>query len=279
MRYASVFVVALALAAPAGAQTLDKIEETGVLTVGFRPDSPPFSYAQANGFAAGFTIELCKAVAIRIRESLDLERLNLKYVPLTTEERFDALVEGRVDILCGADTHSLARRERVDFSIPTFVDGTSVLYRADGPASFEALAGKRVGVLGKTTTEKALRSSLTDAAFEAEIVNVASHDDALEKLRSRDISAYFSDRGILFYLAAKADEPDLFRVSERQFTIEPYALALTKGDTAFRLEVDRALSRIYRSGEIERIFGQAFGSYAELSDSLRLLYLASALPE
>jgi ABC-type amino acid transport substrate-binding protein len=272
-------LVILLLPAAAGAATLDRLRESGVLRIGYREDAPPYAYRNDVGEAAGYSVELCRAVAAHLRQALGLDAIRLEYVALDATGRFEAVRDGRVDIHCGAATATLSRREVVDFSLPIFVDGASVLYRTDGPRDFEGLAGHRVGVHGGTTTEEALRTTLDDLGLQVEVVTVADHDDGLRRLEEGDLSAYFADRAILTYLVMQSDAKGRLRLSERYFTIEPYALVLPRGDDDFRLEVDRALSRIYRSGEIARIFVASFGQGAKPSEILEALYVISALPE
>jgi ABC-type amino acid transport substrate-binding protein len=269
----------LLLPALAGAATLDRVRESGVLRIGYREDAPPYAYRNEVGEPAGYSVELCRAVAAHLKQALRLDEIRLEYVPLDARSRFEAVRDGRVDLHCGAATATLSRREVVDFSLPIFVDGASVLYRADGPADFEGLAGRRVGVHGGTTTEEALRNTLEDLALEVEVVIVADHDEGVRRLEEGDLSAYFADRAILAFLALRSEAKGELRLSERYFTIEPYALVLPRGDADFRLEIDRALSRIYRSGEINRIFTSSLGQEAEPSEILKALYLISALPE
>ena len=113
----------------------------------------------------------------------------------------------------------------------------------------------------------------------AEVISVKSHPDGLGMLDRGEIVAYFADRSILMYLATQCDAPKRLRVTEQTLTIEPYALALRRGHPDFRLAVDRALSRIYRSGEIVEIFSGLFGKNFELSPALQALYQFSALPD
>lgn len=270
---------ALLLAPPAMAQTLDRLRDSGTLTIGYREDAAPYSYRDAVGEPAGYSVELCRAVAAGIKQDLGLAEIAVRYVPVSAEDRFEAVQDGRVDLLCGATTATLSRRALVDFSLPTFVDGASVLYRSDGPATFEALAGEKVGVHGATTTEQALRTTLQRLSIAAEVVAVADHEDGLRRLEAGEIAAYFADRAILIFLAARSQAPEQLALSDRYFTNEPYALALPRGDGDFRLAVDRALSRIYRSGAIDQIFTRAFGTGANPSDLLKALFVISALPE
>jgi len=280
--FRALIVAALAVGAVAGdaqAATLDRIKSTGEFKIGYRDDAVPFSFKTAIGEAAGYSVDLCRAVAAHAKQTLGLAELKVTYVPVTAEGRFDAIRDGRVDLLCGATTATLGRRKMVDFSIPVFVDGASVLYRADGPGGFEALAGKSVGVRAGTTTENALDITLKRLGIDVQVVAVDDHQDGLAKLEAGTISAYFADRAILLFLAAGSTKPEMLKLSQRYYTYEPYALAMLRGDDEMRLLVDRALSRLYRSGAIEGLFAGSFGPGAKPSEPLKMLYLINALPE
>jgi len=268
------------MAGSAAAGTLDRIRDTGTFKISFRTDAPPFSYQGSGDTApAGYTIALCSAVADRIREQLKLDKMELEFVPVTAENRFQNIKDGKADLLCGATTATLTRREAVDFSLPVFVDGASVLLRADGPQTFGDLEGRKVGVRAGTTTEEALGNTVKELSIVVETIAVKDHKDGLAKLLNNEISAYFADRAILFFLMAGSGAAEKLFLSEQQFTYEPYALALQKGDGDFRLAVDRALSRIYRSPAIAEVFRSTFGENVEPTAELRALYRISALPE
>ncbi len=268
----------LVLGATAEAQTLERVRSSGTFKIGYREDASPFSYRDAQGHAAGYSVELCQAIATNVKDALALADLKIVYVPVTTEDRFQAVRDGRIDILCGATTVTLARRELVDFSLFTFVDGAGVLLRADSPQDMKGLAGKKIGVRAGTTTEQALRNTLAQASIAAEVITVESHDDGLKQLEKGEIAAYFADRGILLFLAAKSQDKGL-RVSDRYLTFESYGLALARGDHVFRLLVDRTLSALYRSGLIHKVFTHAFGANANESDLLKALYVIEGLPK
>jgi ABC-type amino acid transport substrate-binding protein len=279
MRLAWIVAALLVLPMSVAAQTLERVRDSGVLKIGYREDAAPHSYKNAIGQPAGYAIALCQAVATDIAAEVGRAELAVEYVPVGTEDRFEALQDGRIDLLCSADTATLARRALIDFSIPTFIDGAGVLLRADGPDSFPELAGEKVGVRAATTTEEALRNTLERQDMEATVVPVDSHEDGLAKLQAGEITAYFADQAILIFLATGSGAPEKLKVGEGQFTLEPYALGLQRGDDDFRLVVDTSLSRLYRSGEVDRIFKNSFGANASQSEILRALYLISALPE
>ena len=245
----------------------------------FREDAPPFSYKDKLGEPAGFVVDLCRAVAKKLAEQLNLSSLNAAYVPVTAENRFEAITQQKADLLCEPTSATLSRREQVDFSIPTFLDGASLMVRAGGPRNLRDLAGKKIGVLAGTTTEEALRNTLKAAGITADVVAGTTHGEGLAMLDDGKISAYFGDRSILLFLVKDSKGPEKLRLADDYLSVEPYALALPRGDSDFRLAVDRALSHIYRSGEIAAIFQGTFGGKAEPSQILRTLYLISGLPD
>ncbi len=263
--------------APAG--TIDKLREDKTLRIAVRDDAPPFSFKDEKGEPAGFMVELCRSVSKYLAAQLNLGDLKIAYVPVTAASRFEAIETGKADLLCEPTSQTLSRRAQVDFSIATFIDGAGLLVRGDGPSEFGGLAGKKIGVLAGTTTEKSLRDTLVSAKIAAEVVPANTHEEGLAMLDQGTIAAYFGDRAILAYLASKSSAPAQLRLANNYLSLEPYALALPHGDSDFRLAVDRALSRIYRTGEIATVFAHSFGAEMQPSDTLKTLYLISALPE
>ncbi len=261
------------------AGTLDKVRQDKAIRLAVRADAPPFSYEAANGDPAGFMVDLCRAVATGLATQLDLDELKVEFVPVTAENRFDAVETGKADLLCEPTSETLSRREHVDFSIPTFVDGASLLVKGEAPGDLAALAGKKVGVLAGTTTEQSLRETLANGKIDAIVVPAKSHEEGLKALEDGAIAAYFADRAILAFLASKATDASELRLANDYLSLEPYALALPRGDEDFRLAVDRSLSHIYKSGGIAAVFAKTFGLQMQPSDTIKTLYLISALPD
>jgi polar amino acid transport system substrate-binding protein/glutamate/aspartate transport system substrate-binding protein len=272
-----VLLVLLCFAQLAAAATLDDIRERGTIRLGVRQDARPFSYYNDLGEPAGYTVEICRAASSRIKTAMDLAELKVEYVKITTEDRFDALKEGRIDLLCEATTITLSRREQVSFSSPVFVTGAAVLFRSDGPQSFAELDGAKVGVRSGTTTEEALLKTVTHFGVETEVVRFADHMLGVEALKARDISAYFGDRAILAELL-RASPSEEVKLSEAVLTVELYGLAMRRGDEEFRLAIDRALAQTFQSAELTKIYRGAFGSRAP-GALLEAVYLQGALPE
>jgi len=276
---AALSVTAGVFAEISSAATLDRIGQDKTIRIAYRDDAPPFSYKDKIGEPVGFMVDLCREVAKKLADQLHLTSLNVTYVPVTAADRFEAIQAQKADLLCEPTSATLSRRELVDFSIPTFVDGASLMIRADGPHDLKAMAGHKIGVLGGTTTEEALRNSLKLAGITAEIIPAKTHAEGLAMLDNAKVSAYFGDRSILVSLIRDSKAPNKLMLAENYLSVEPYALALPHGDEDFRLAVDRALSHIYRSGEIGAIFKRTFGDKTKPGEVLLTLYLVSGLQD
>src|SRR5215471_21732284 len=179
MRYAfATIALLIAMAGPAAAQeirpTLDKIKETGTIVLGHRETSRPFSFLGRDGKPAGYSVDLCVQVAAAVKQILNLADLKVSWLPVTPADRISKLVKGTIDLECGSTTITFGRMEQVAFSHMIFVDGGSLLATtASGIRTVKDLAGKRVGVVPNTTTEKVLASASTGAT----VVAVNEHGD------------------------------------------------------------------------------------------------------
>lgn len=274
-------LVATAALAPGAtlADALDRIAAKGEIVLGHRTDAPPFSYVSDLGEPAGLAIDLCREAASAVRRELGLETLSVRYAPVSAAERIPALTEERIDLLCGPTTQTLARRRVLDFSIPYFIDGSSVVYREGELTSMDDLRNRSVGVLAGTTTE-ALVGALLEKRGLGGVSRVSfdSHVAGLNALAKGEIAAYFGDQAILRYQIG-ALRPDVaLRFSDEQFSFEPYALAMKRGESRLRLAVDTALSDVFASGDIYRFIDSSMGSVT-LSDLALAVYQVVGLPE
>lgn len=276
-------LVLLAAAGPAVGQeirpTLDKIKETGVLQLGYRETSRPFSFRGSDGQPAGFSVDLCQQVATALRHSLKLPGLKVAWVAVTPADRIVQLVRGAIDLECGSTTITFGRMEQVAFSHMISVDGGSLLATAaSGIGSVKDLAGKRVGVILNTTTEKALAAALARASIQAAVIPVTEIGAGLQGLEEGRLDAYASDRILLASLLTTAKNPAQLRLSDEFFSYEPYGLMLRRGDNAFQAQVNRTLSSLYRSGLVQ-IYERWFGPFATASPLVKALYLLHSWPD
>ncbi|SFT38004.1 amino acid ABC transporter substrate-binding protein [Sedimentitalea nanhaiensis] len=265
-------LAAALFALPASAQTLERIKETGEVHFGYRVDAAPLSYQNANGDPAGYAPLICVHIGQAIANSLQMTDLEASFVPVDASNRFDKVASGEIDLLCGASTITLTRRETVDFSDPIYVDGTAILQLQGASGSFPDLAGKKLGARDATTTLEALNTTLGETGMQADVVTFADHDAAIAALEAKDIDAYFADQSILASLIANSGKAETLQMSSEIMTIEKQGLALARGDADFRLLVDFALSELYASGRMRAIFDEAMPG-AKPGAALQAMYL------
>ena len=280
------------LSGAASAQTLDRIAATKTINIGFIPDQAPFAIQNAEGPPTGYAIDLCNRVVTRIRGIVP--GISVSYVETSLTDAFDAVAAGRIDLLCGAVTATLGRRETVDFSEPIFVTGASALLRTDSPRDLrELFLGERtispprslemrsfqsshVGVRAETTTETLLRRAVSDGGYSATVVRYPTHEEGLAALEAREIDAYFADRALLIGLLNRAQHPARLVLGTRLLTQEAYGIAMARGDADLRLLVDRVLSAFYATPDFALLLATYFG---DKSAAFQSQIKASAMPE
>ena len=262
------------------AGTLEQIGKTGKIRIGYRKDQPPMSFLDQDGKPVGYSIDICNRIVAAIKNKTGKE-VAPEYVPVTSENRFDSLIKNKIDILCGSTTKTLSRAERVDFTQLTFVTGASLLtMREMGIRDLSALSGKKIGVVRDTTTAQVLKKMLQETLTDAEIVTMEANPDGLRALQTGKIAAFSADQVVLIGFILTSGEPDKYSVSSDVFSYEPLALAVRRNDADFRLEADRVLSHLYRSGLILPIYKKWFGRYSEKRPPIfDALYGLNATPE
>jgi ABC-type amino acid transport substrate-binding protein len=274
-------LTAFALASPALAQTLDKIRKTGVITFGYIENAAPFSFLDGNGEPQGYSVDLCRAAAEGISAQLKRSNLKVKWVKLTIQNRIDAVRSKRVDAECSTTTWTFGRQSLVDFSLITFVDGGSILTKVDDPSRrVSDFQSKRIAVIRGTTTERALREALASRMVIAEVVPIENRDQGLELLRQGQVEGFASDRTTLIgVVVTSRTGGDAFRLLDEDFSIEQYALMLPRGDTDYRLAVNRSLARLYRTRMIEKVYERWLGALGPPSMLLTATYFIQSLSE
>jgi polar amino acid transport system substrate-binding protein len=289
------FVAAAALAGSSAtslAQTLDRIAETNMVRIGFVADQAPFAFKGADGTPAGYAIDLCTAVVRALGKRVP--GVTPRYVETTLPDAVGAVAAGRIDLLCGAVTATLGRRETVDFSEPIFLTGMSALMHVHSLRNLRELffggreispprspemrpfATMHIGVRMGTTTETVLRRAIESGGYEVAIVGYPAHADGLEALESGEIDAYFADRGLLIGLLAQARDPSSLVLGARVFSREPYAIAMQRGDADMRLLVDRALTEFYETPQFAGLLRRYFHNEAP---AIEAQILSLSLPQ
>jgi ABC-type amino acid transport substrate-binding protein len=243
--------------------TLERIADRGEFLIGYRTDARPLSY-QENGEAVGYSVDFCRRIAAAVRDHLDLRDMRVTFVPVTAQDRIAAVVDGDIDIECGATTVTLDRQEQVDFTLMTFVTGGTILARsASRVENLEDLSGRRVAVIEGTTSAVALEENLTESLIDAEVVLVLNRSEGMALLENGDVDGFASDQIMLMGAAAEARErnPSLsFSFSGELFSFEPYAFMVRRDDADFRLVANRALAQLFRGGQYVQLYQRWVGS-------------------
>jgi ABC-type amino acid transport substrate-binding protein len=286
LRKIALLVVIVAFFGSASAQeytgTLKRIAETGEFRIGFVPDAAPMSFLDADGNTVGYSIDLCRHIASAVRNTMGLDKLDISFVPLVApEDRISAVEDGVVDIECAASTVTLSRRERVDFTLLTFITGAAVLSNSMTPIpGLDNLNSKRIAVIAGTTTEDALRNFVQMNEFDVQFELIETHDDGMEALNKGEVDGYASDRAMLIGQVFRSSDASKYTLTNGVFSFEPYSLMIKRGDTDFRLVADRALASLYRNARIRRIHHNWFGRYGEvLSPIVEAIYEFQAVGE
>jgi ABC-type amino acid transport substrate-binding protein len=279
--FALALLAVLNLAGPAAAadSSLDQIKNSKTLNLGYRETSVPFSFVGTDGKPQGYSVDLCKVVADDLAKDLKLDKLDVRWVPVSAQNRFEMLKSGKIDIECGNTTQTLARRADFDFSIMTYADGASLLFRKGGiPVGSDHLTGQRIAVVAGTTTEKALQALGASARLGATLLPVVNHEAAIRALADGTVTAYAADRTVLVSIALSTGNAGAFELSPVQFSYEPYGLMM-RPDQGLRLAVDRSLARLYRTGAVGPIFQKWFGPLGTPGEGFKMMFLLNSLPE
>lgn len=239
--------------------TLDRIKQTGTLNIGFREDSLPFSYKNAEqGHPLGFSIDVCNILADAIRQETGVKSLGVKYAAVTGSTRFPQVAEGKVDLECGNTTNTKARREKVAFSMPLYFSSAKLLVREDsGIKKFDDLAGKTVAV-EKGSTGQQIAETRKARVAGLKVLVVESSDAGAAAVEKKTADAFMTD-DILLY-AFKAQSKETLAVVGEGLSIEPLAIMFSKDDKELAALVEREMGKLARSGQTRELYKKWFQS-------------------
>ena len=270
------------IATPLSAQeltgTLLQVQKSGKIKIGYRQYQPPMSSLNKNGTPEGYSIDLCQQIVAGVEDKIG-KNITIEYVPVTAEERFQALSDNRIDILCGATTKTLSRGELVDFTQLTFVTGASFM-TLKGTDIMNNFNGKKIGVVEGTTTYTALKELFDDPEIKVEIILVKTSSDGINALEKGEIDAISADQVVLIGLAIKLGYPEKFSILPSLISYEPFALAVRRNDADFRLVADRVISHLYRTKQILPIYNKWFGQFSsQMPSAFEAVIKINATPE
>ncbi|MFL5420607.1 MAG: glutamate/aspartate ABC transporter substrate-binding protein, partial [Myxococcales bacterium] len=238
-----------------------KIKDTGIISLGHRESSIPFSYYDDKQQVVGYSHELMLKAVDAVKEELKLPNLQTKLTPVTSQNRIPLIQNGTVDIECGSTTNNLERQKQVAFSNTIFIIGTRLLTKKDsGINDFPDLAGKNVVTTAGTTSERLIRKMNEDKGMKMNIISAKDHGESFLTLESGRAVAFMMDDALLAGEMAKARRPKDWHIVGTAQSHEAYGCAMRKDDAAFKKVVDGAIAKAMTSGEAEKIYKKWFQS-------------------
>jgi glutamate/aspartate transport system substrate-binding protein len=250
-----------AAAAPAAAQegTLGKIASRGAVTIGHRDASIPFSYYDDRQQPVGYALDLCLRIVDAVKSELKLPKLEVRYQLVTSANRIPLMANGTIDLECGSTTNNLEREKQVAFTITHFVTANRwVAKKASKIGSLADLKGKTIVSTAGTTNIKQITELNAAQNLGMHIISANGHPEAFQMVESGRAVAFVMDDILLYSLAAQSRRPADYAISASALSVEPYGIMLRRDDPAFKKVVDAAMARIYKSGEINRIYEKWF---------------------
>ncbi|CCD89182.1 putative extracellular solute-binding protein, family 3; glutamate/aspartate periplasmic-binding protein [Bradyrhizobium sp. ORS 285] len=257
-------LVATVLVAPAVAEeltgTLQKVKETGTITIGYRETSLPFSYIDDNQKPLGFALDICGRIVDEIKTTLKLDKLDVKLTPVSSATRIPLMANGTIDLECASTTNNLDRQRLVSFSHTYFLTANRFVAKAaSGLKTIDDLKGKTVASTSGTTNIKQLYEANTSRQLGLNIVAAKDNAEGFLMVENGRADAYVMDDILLAGLVASAKTPSDYAISTDQFSMpEPYGIMLRKDDPAFKTVVDRATAKLYTSPEIATLYAKWF---------------------
>jgi glutamate/aspartate transport system substrate-binding protein len=252
---------ATALTFPAAAQdgTLKKIKDSGSITIGHRDASVPFSYYDDKQQPIGYAMDLCHRIVDAVKAELKMPNLKTGYQLVTSANRIPLMANGTIDLECGSTTNNVARQEQVWFTITHFV--TANRWVAKKSAKLDKLSdlkGKTIVSTAGTTNIKGMTEINAAQNLGMNIVSANGHSEAFQMVETGRAVAFAMDDILLASLVAQARTPGDYAISRDATSVEPYGIMLRKDDKAFKALADKAMTAVYKSGQINAIYSKWF---------------------
>jgi glutamate/aspartate transport system substrate-binding protein len=240
--------------------TLKKVKEIGVITIGYRDSSIPFSYLDDNQKPVGFAIDICYKIVDAVKRELKLDKLEVEFNPLTSSSRIPLLANGTIDLECGSTTNNPERQKQVAFTNTHFLTATRFVSKKTSKLnSIEDLKGKSVASTSGTTNIKQLTEANAARSLGLNIIPAKEHAESFLLVETDRAVAAVLDDILLASFVAGSKDPDAYVISTDAFSKpEPYGVMLRKDDPAFKKVVDDATAALYQSAEGQRLYDKWF---------------------
>ena len=241
--------------------TLEKVSDSGRISVAYREPSIPFSYIAGAGKPVGFSVELTNAIVDEVKRRTGKPGLEVQYVSVTSQNRIPLLSNGTIDLECGSTTNNSTRGKEVAFAINHFYTGTRLLVKKSSRiSSYANLAGKTVSSTTGTTNSQVMRKYNADNSLNMDLILAKDHSDAMLLVEADRAVAFAMDDILLYGLMATAKTPEIWEVVGDSLQVEPYACMLRKDDPRFKELVDGVIGAMMKSGEFDRLYTRWFMS-------------------
>jgi glutamate/aspartate transport system substrate-binding protein len=257
---AAVAVSALALAGTAHAEdTLKKIKDSGSITEGVRESSGALAFTLGDGKYTGFHYDVCAHIIDDIKKHLGMSKLDVKYQPVTSQNRIPLVQNGTVDLECGSTTNNAARQKDVAFAPALYIEEVRIaVKKSSGIKGIADLNGKTVATTTGTTSVQLLRKNKRAQGIDFKELNGKDHSDSFLLLESGRADAFVMDGQILAGLISKAKNPGDFAIVGEPLSVEPIAIMYRKDDPAFKKLVDDSVRAMAKSGEVAKLYDKWF---------------------
>ena len=241
--------------------TLKKIKDAGFISVGHRESSIPFSYYDDKNQVVGYSQDLVMMVIEAVKKKLNLPNLEVKLIPVTSQNRIPLIQNGTIDIESGSTTNNLERQQQVSFSDTMFIIGTRLLVKKDsGIKDFADLKGKNVVVTAGTTSERLIREMNEKNKMGMNVISAKDHGESFLTLQSGRVVAFMLDDALLAGERAKARKPEDWVIVGTPQSKEAYGMMMPKGDDDFKKLVDETIAQAETSGEAAKLYQKWFQS-------------------
>jgi len=263
MKRIALFAASLLALASFGAAaqegTLKKIKDTATITIGHRDASLPFSYYDDKQQPIGYAMDLCMKIADAVKAELKLPKLEIKYQLVTSANRIPLMANGTIDLECGSTTNNIPRQEQVWFTMTHFVTANRwVSKKSSNVKKLADLKGKTVVSTAGTTNIKQITEINAAQNLGMNIISANGHSEAFQMVETGRAVAFVMDDILLAGLAAQSQKPGDYEISAEALSVEPYGIMVRKDDKAFKAVVDKAMTEVYKSGQINAIYSKWF---------------------
>ncbi|MDP2031935.1 MAG: transporter substrate-binding domain-containing protein [Polaromonas sp.] len=238
--------------------TLAKVKASGVITMGVRDSSGALSYTLGDGKYAGYHVEICQRVIADVEKAVG-RKLEVKYLPVTSQNRIPLVQNGTVDIECGSTTNNATRLKDVSFLPTTFVEEVRIAVKANsGITSIAQLNGKNVATTTGTTSVQTLRKNERAGGIDFKEIFGKDHSDSFLLLESGRADAFVMDGAILAGNIATSKNPADFRIVGEVLSVEPIAIMIRKDDAALKKIGTDTITGMIKSGDMAKVWDKWF---------------------